>query len=191
MRSKAIILSVLLLFTVVLFAISAIIGSWFLSCANKPENINTIFSFGGEQARENYALLLMNSYPDAKWIASAPSTRTLSIIDSLRLMGRKVEIVTDCKNTIEEVTFAVTLCDRKSRIALLSGPYHLRRIRTIAAHKASKECFSTFLFVAVPLKDYNSSEKDYRLFLFNRHLRNLLFIETAKIFKFKLCSRGA
>jgi len=155
---------------------------WFFFADSDPNKVDLIFTFGGEQARENHAMRLMDKYFNAKWIVSSPLPLTKSMIDSGYWKGR-VTVIEHCKNTLDEVNYVAMLCSDSIDIALLSGPYHLRRIERFLRNVLSADCGSRFHFVAVPLNDYNTTKW---------HLFKLFVLEMQKMiyYSFQMRLKG-
>ncbi|MBL8026968.1 MAG: hypothetical protein JNL74_11190 [Fibrobacteres bacterium] len=152
-----------LLFIIVLCIHS--VSQWFLPVGETPEKVDLIFTFGGEQARENHAKRLMNMYPNAKWIASNPLSGTLSAKDTSEWAPRFMQI-TGNDDTKDEVRYILSLCNDSIEIALVSGPYHMRRIEHILRMIRPENCSARFHFVAVPINDYTISRLHiFKLFI--------------------------
>jgi uncharacterized SAM-binding protein YcdF (DUF218 family) len=165
-----------------LFALTAlsiafynIVNWWFVSCIEKkPEKFDVLFTFAGEQARENSAMGILESNTDAIWIVSSPLPATRATIDNGIFNGRVI-MVDSLKNTLEEARHIIQFCGTKKRIVLLSGPYHMRRIKFLIENLVrKKDCTAHFYYVAVPFNDYNISKFDF-FSLYLSELRKIIY----------------
>jgi uncharacterized SAM-binding protein YcdF (DUF218 family) len=152
-------------------------AKWFFFAKTDTSSADIIFTFGGEQARENHAMRLMDKFVNAQWIVSSPRPLTQAKIDSGGWKGR-ITVIDGCKNTLDEVNFIADLSNQNKDkdIVLLSGPYHLRRIERFIRGKGSDRIH----FVAVPMIDYNTT---------NWHLFKLFVFEMQKMIYYSFLTR--
>ncbi len=163
-----------------------VMGNWLEVIDPEPAHIDVIFTFGGENARDRFSLELARAHPEAVWILSTYNARerirTLDLydIDSARLV-----VVDTLKNTWEEVKFLREWLRQKEgvdsprTVALVSGPYHMRRIK-IAAVRLLNHVPCRLSFVPTPMKAYNHSPAAYRTWWRDRTLRPLVRLECVK-----------
>ena len=167
------------------------LGNWLLVQDPLPGRIDAIFTFGGENVRDRYSRDLALRYPEAIWILSthnaAARVRTL---DLEQLNARRLLVVDTLKNTWEEVRFLrewlaqrekhlVKDADGPCTVVLVSGPYHMRRIRIAVARQLNHHPCE-FSFVPAPMELYSHTPGKYRTWWRDTTLNPLVKLELVK-----------
>lgn len=187
----------MIIITLFFFGISAYInlGSMITYSDPVPPKIDLIFSFGGEDARDLYAAELYRTYPHVLWIASGNGRKSyihLNIgndFDSTRLT-----FVDSCKNTFSEVSYlkqwlqhhyqavhkgSSTFHVRKPlTIGLVSGPYHMGRIRMVASRLIHGH---SIVYLPVPMVYYPYVPMNFRRWWEDPFLSYMVPLEIKKM----------
>jgi uncharacterized SAM-binding protein YcdF (DUF218 family) len=181
------------------------LGSWLVVEQPLPEHIDVLFTFGGESIRDRYTRDLALRHTEATWVLStynaAARVRTLDLeeFDSNRV------VVTDSlKNTWDELKFLRGFLRKRMAeasaehvsaegsaadsspktqepltVVLVSGPYHMRRIK-IAAVRLFNHTPYRLVFVPAPMSLYNHTPSQYRYWWRDKALSSLVRLEFVK-----------
>jgi len=185
-------LLLLLLFILSVFAAKNA-GTYLLVSDPVPSQLDLVFTFAGENARDIYTRELMQKFPDAHWLLSDYKNGYVRILRREKFDMSRVTVVDTCKNTYSEV---VTLCrwiDRKNetgfktavsplRVGVISGPYHMRRIKMMI-DKIHPERDIVFYYLPVPLDRYSWTDAMFRSW-WNSPVYNVVTSEFLKIIYF-------
>jgi uncharacterized SAM-binding protein YcdF (DUF218 family) len=207
------------------------LGQWLVVRSELPERLDVIFTFGGETARDTYALRLSEQHPEATLVISAHSAARTRLLLGGYLDDSRTVIVDSLANTWEEVKFlrgwlagyraqrakarlaaqesdsleAIlaglgagsedggegTRTDARSpdsairnhqsaiSVALVSGPYHMRRIK-VAAVRMLRDRDVRLYYAPAPLELYRQSEEQYRHWWRDPGMRSLVRAEAGK-----------
>ena len=164
------------------------IGPWLIVSDPIPKHLDALFTFGGEAARNVYSQELFKKNLATTWIISTDEPKvTLRKLRRNKIDTAHIQIVDTCKNTRSEVAFCkewlstITLSENKTyTLGLVSGPYHMRRIR-IMVNKMGFPNNVSLVYLPVPLSYYRSGEVDYSHWWENKALRELVMLEFKKI----------
>jgi uncharacterized SAM-binding protein YcdF (DUF218 family) len=161
-------------------------GTWLIAGDPLPPRVDILFSFGGEWAREQYVRELAARYPAATVVVSTPGkSRFLRKARESGLDSARFVIVDTCSSTLSEIRFLgafVKNCRGAAPVAgLVSGPYHMRRIRIIVGREWRRDTPAKPCYLPVPLERYGKTADDYRHWWRTADLRHLVTIELGKI----------
>jgi hypothetical protein len=171
-------------------------GTWLVVCDPLPQRVDVLFSFGGEWAREQYVRELAARYPAAAVAVSTPGkSRFLRKVRECGLDITRFVLVDTCSSTLSEIRFlgafvknyrgapADTAAASSSVpvVGLVSGPYHMRRIKIIVNREWGRAAPATPCYLPVPLDRYGKTADDYRHWWRATDLRHLVTIELGKI----------
>ncbi len=157
-------------------------NEWISCSGDKPKKVDCIVTFAGEAAREVYAKSLIDSGYSKKWVASKWESDILKEIE-FEYKSTVLEFMGTSENTHDEVDSLLKWLDNNKSIknvALVSGFYHMRRIKLLVEKKKlNGSC--NFFYWPVPSVNYGFSKKDIDFWWKNKHLRNLYAFELQKI----------
>ncbi len=187
----------ILLIGILLLIIIRNAGTWLLISDSVPKHLDLVFTFAGENVRDSYSRELMQEFPDAHWLMSDYKEGYSRILRRESFDMSRVSIVDTCSNTLSEVTTLtkwIEMGDRnviKSKdsvlyIGLVSGPYHMRRIKMMIAKKIPQKNVR-FFFLPVPLERYNWTNDMFRKW-WNSPVTESVSSEIIKIAYFLLVS---
>jgi uncharacterized SAM-binding protein YcdF (DUF218 family) len=190
MRRPTIFLCITLLATV-LIAVAGVfafrhLGTWLIVSDPLPDRVDVIFCFGGESVRVRYSLELAERYPDAHVIISAfNKSRYQNDFRIARLGPSRFSFVDTCSNTFAELSFlrqwlSSAHATSSPVVALVSGPYHMRRI-SILTSRIMKDTPFRFRYLPVALSVYGKTEKDYEYWWRTPDMTTLVEMEGEKI----------
>jgi hypothetical protein len=165
-----VLLFAMLLVSTVIFLRNA--GTWLLISDTVPERLDMVFTFAGENVRDAYSRELMQRFPDAHWLMSDYKEGYSRILRRENYDMSRVSIVDTCKNTLSEVHTLLTWIDKKDSsllkrkdsvvyVGLVSGPYHMRRIKMMI-EKNLPEHQVRFFFLPVPLERYKWTDDMFK-----------------------------
>lgn len=177
-------LAVLVLAAVTLFA-----GIWLLAADPLPEELDVIFTFGGERARDAYSAELVARYPRALWVVSGAVRPAFMAWAASRAIDTAGVLYLDtCSGTwseveaLRDVLGTVSGAQGPPVAGLVSGPYHMRRIRILVGAILGPPSGrgATIRYLPVPLERYGHTRRGYLLWPFNVRMRRLVFSELKK-----------
>jgi hypothetical protein len=194
--------------SVVLFACAVLAfffkaGTWLFINDPLPDRLDVIFTFGGENARVAYSRELKERFPAARWVLSDYFHQYSRILSRERFDMSKVAIVDTCPYTMSEVKgLADWLKDRKNtpdssspqprllgprllRIALVSSPYHMRRIKFMVKDVFRDTAFR-FYYLPVPIERYGWTPEEVHHWWKSKTIRTWVVSEAGKIIKYWL-----
>lgn len=191
---------VLLLCAALLFFFKA--GTWLFVIDPLPDRLEVIFTFGGENARVAYSRELMERFPGARWVLSDYFHQYSRILSREGFDMSKVAVVDTCRYTMSEVKgLADWLKDNKNipaapsdsigpqkrlvRIALVSNPCHMRRIKFMVDAVFRDTAFR-FYYLPVPIERYGWTPEEVLHWWKSKTLRTWVVSEIGKIFKYWL-----
>lgn len=161
-------------------------GTWLVANDPLPARVDILFSFGGEWAREQYVRELAARYPAATVVVSTPGkSRFLRKVRESGLDSARFVIVDTCSSTLSEIRFLGAFVKNYRGATpvtgLISGPYHMRRIRIIVGREWRRDTPAKPCYLPVPLERYGKTADDYRHWWKAKDLRHLVTIELGKI----------
>jgi uncharacterized SAM-binding protein YcdF (DUF218 family) len=143
------------------------LGRWLLIKDRLPEAIDLIFVFGGEETRKGYSAELANRFPESRLIVSHHNRpRALRQFDKMGIdSSRIIAVVDTCTSTFSEISYladflAGAAVPPDPHIALVSSPYHMRRIRIIAGSLLADTRARCYL-LPVPFERYQMDTHAY------------------------------
>jgi hypothetical protein len=178
------------------------LGNWFSAEDPLPSRIDVLLTCAQEVPRLKYSRELFDKYSPARWIVSkaacdcialkfvppADSAALLAAKGPVRLSGN-ITLVDSCESTLGEILFLnSTLASLRQSggnkplsVAIVSCPYHLRRLRMLAALTASKRPGVQISFLHPPLSYYRQGPLAYKKWWQFRYTRWRLGSEAAKM----------
>ncbi len=170
-------------------------GTYLLVNDPLPEELDLIFTFAGENARNHYSEELLKQFPETHWLLSDYKDGYVRILRRDSFDMSRVTVVDTCKNTFSEVLALKEYLHlsgknllkerRKSlQIGLVSGPYHMRRIKMMTK-KAIKSNEIDLYYLPVPLDKYNWTSTMFKTW-WNSPVYEVVSSEILKIIYFKL-----
>lgn len=186
---------VMLLVSMVFFFRNA--GTWLLISDTVPERLDMVFTFAGENVRDAYSRELMQRFPGAHWLMSDYKGGYSRILRRESYDMSRVSVVDTCKNTLSEVHTLRTWIDKKDSsllkskdsvvyVGLVSGPYHMRRIKMMI-EKNLPEQQVRFFYLPVPLERYKWTDEMFEKW-WNSPVFDSVSSEITKIIYFFLVS---
>ncbi len=199
-RLKEKTITIIILFAVTIMGLSAFafvnLVKWLIVSDPLPEKLDVIFTFAGERVRDIYSQQLTKKYSEAVWVISGRNKiKYFERLNNDNFDTSRIFFVDNCTSTFSEVTYLKEWLDAYKNstyksgnshsppmhIALVSGPYHMRRI-SILVKGILKNSKNVFHYLPVPFDRYNHTSDDYRLWWKNRVLRHIFILEIQKIF---------
>lgn len=185
------------IFGVLLLLIIRNAGTWLLISDSVPERLDLVFTFAGENVRDIYSRELMQKFPSAHWLMSDYKEGYSRILRRESFDMSRVSVVDTCSNTWSEVTSLTKWIELGDRciinskdsvlyVGLVSGPYHMRRIKMMIRKKILQKNVR-FFFLPVPLKRYNWTDDMFRKW-WNSPVTESVSSEIIKIAYFLLTS---
>lgn len=179
----------------VVFIVLRNAGTYLLVKNPLPEELDLIFTFAGENARNHYTEELLRQFPGTHWLLSDYKDGYVRILRRENFDMSRVTIIDTCKNTFSEVLALREFLrlsgknllreHRKSlQVGLVSGPYHMRRIKMMTK-KAIKSSEIDFYYLPVPLDKYNWTSTMFKTW-WNSPVYEVVSSEILKIIYFKL-----
>lgn len=172
------------------------VGVWLLVNNPVPERVDVIFTFAGDRYRVIYSRKLMETFKNAHWLLSDFKDGYATLLRKQDFNMSRVTIVDTCVNTISEVKALfhylesnATVLPPEPVVALVSSPYHMRRIQLMVAQQ-QKVKNVTFSYLPVPLEQYNASRDMYRHWWKYSGISNVVFSELPKIVYFFFFNRN-
>jgi hypothetical protein len=156
-----------------------------------------VFTFAGENVRDAYSRELMQKFPEAHWLMSDYKEGYSRILRRESYDMSRVSVVDTCKNTLSEVHTLLNWIDKKDSsmlkskdsvvyVGLVSGPYHMRRIKMMI-EKNLPEQHVRFFFLPVPLERYKWTDDMFKKW-WKSPVFNSVTSEITKIIYFFLVS---
>ena len=187
-------------------------GGWLVAADPAPQRIDVIFTFGGENARVAYSRELMERFPSAHWVLSDHSGRYERILSREGFDLSRVSFIDTCTHTISEVkgladwlaTHApaadASAADSEEQataprtapaakpmaVALVSTPFHLRRIRSIAANVFRDTASVRLYYLPVPMERYGWTARDSTVWWRTKSARAWVGSELCKLIAYWL-----
>ena len=176
-------------------------GSWLAFSEPVPPHVDIVFTFGGENVRIAYSRELMQRFPDAHWVISDFTHRYARILQREGYDMSCVTILDTCRYTISEVrgladwlrterdsTGSSTAKTRAAlrrplHIALVSNPFHMRRIKFII-ETVFHDPAIRFHYLPVPPERYSWSSKSITRWWEFKSIRQWVGSEIAKLMIF-------
>jgi uncharacterized SAM-binding protein YcdF (DUF218 family) len=192
-HKKTLVIACAIIVLVVLgFAAVREAGVWLLVKDPLPDKLDIVFTFAGERYRVDYSSELMMKYPDAHWVLSDFKDGYFHYIKKKNFDVSRVTVVDTCVSTIFELKYLLKYLQEQRNlypdgitVGLVSGPYHMRRIQLMVKSR-SKLNNIRFVYLPVPLKSYNTSEKMYKRWWNYSNISAIVFSELPKILYFYL-----
>ena len=180
------------------------VGVWLAVADPVPSHLDVIFTFGGENARVAYSRELMDRYPQARWVLSDYFHRYSRILSRDNFDMSRVAIVDTCRYTLAEVKGLGDWLRRHGRqsapvppvsddaasparqtilplrVALVSSPFHMRRIKSITTHAFPNSSYM-FYYLPVPLERYGWTQHDVTWWWRTRAIRTWVGSEIGKL----------
>lgn len=173
------------------------LGSWLLVADVPPASIDIICTFAGDNKRVDYSKKLMIAHPGAHWVLSDYKDGHGRLLQKNHFDMSRVTIIDTCKSTLSEVTaFSLWLEEYRKRmagsgaertvsVALVSSPYHMRRIRIMTERRMSIDSIAVYL-LPVPLDKYLWSEDTFRYWWRSNATASITTLEILKLGYFLL-----
>jgi hypothetical protein len=168
-------------------------GSWLVVEDPVPPRIDVVFTYTGENNRENYSIELVKK-TGAFWVLSGRDAKaTTQRVAAAGVDTSRFLFTGDCENTWQETTFITRWVNRSLNdgrlahqngpavIALVSSPAHMRRIR-LGVHKLAAHTQDA-RFVYLPMPDTMSivGRRALSSWWRTESARNTVYFEMAKI----------
>jgi len=175
---------------------------WLVVSDPRPQSLDAIFTFAGENNRITYSKKLFTAYSHALWINSYPSMKITIPLAKEGLDTSRILIIDTCKNTSSEVAYLTSWargivsgnrslpasCSHQGgfsekkplRIGLVSAPFHMRRI-SLALSKTKKVTGCTLYFLPVPFEQYGEARNNYKNWWSNKYLAPEIVLELKKL----------
>lgn len=177
-------------------------GTWLVVEDPVPPHLDAIFTFSGEGIRTHYTeVALLPLFPRATWFLGQSGHAFLARPSAGSRPGART-FLTDASSTREEVCLLRAWIERQPTderprpldIGLVSGPYHMRRVATLAreilGHPEGSESLDVRLhLLPVPQDSYPLGARDYRHWWRERHLRRLVPREIRNVLGERLLGR--
>lgn len=184
---KNIFFGLLLIFVMLSLFFIKYVGEWMMVSDPLPQKIDVIFTFSGENVRDQYSRELFNIYKESLWIVSCwyDKEKYIGDLESEGYDTSRIFTVDTCSNTYSEVMFLKMYLrenykDDKIVVGLVSGPYHMARIALITK-KMNFSPRHSIRYLPVPKDRYVIS---YDVEYFKNWWRTkLMLFEMIKIFK--------
>ena len=178
-------------------------GDWLVISEPLPERIDVVFTFAGENSRMAYSRELMGRFPEAHWVLSENLHQYSRILEREGFDMSRVTPVDTCTNTLSEVNgLADWVRGRRGSdaararavkaepisIALVSNPYHMRRIHCMVDNVFRGDSLR-FFYLPVPRGRYRwAASADSKYWWQSKVTRSWVESEVAKLFLFWLFS---
>ncbi len=186
-----------LLIIILLILVSALlvfsfrnVGRWLIISDAVPSRLDVVFTFAGENVRVSYSKELMSRFDDARWILSDYKDGHSRLLRKSNYDMSKVLVIDSCKNTYSEVNALMDQlrsCDKELYVGLVSGPYHMRRIKMMLSRQERIPNVN-FVFLPVPLERYNWTDSMIRRWWKSGSVSSAVVSEIQKIVYFMLFS---
>ncbi|NLG16607.1 MAG: DUF218 domain-containing protein [Fibrobacter sp.] len=166
------------------------VGRWLIISDAVPPHLDIVFTFAGENVRVSYSKELMSRFDDARWILSDYKDGHSRLLRKGNYDMSRVIVIDSCKNTYSEVNALMDqlrLCDKELYVGLVSGPYHMRRIKMMLSRQERRPNVH-FVFLPVPLERYNWTDSMIRRWWKSGSVSSAVFSEIQKIVYFVLFS---
>ena len=174
-RKTKLFFTISLLLSVLIVSILVLLcnaGTWLLISDSVPERLDLVFTFAGENVRDAYSRELLQKFPYAHWLMSDYKEGYSRILRRESYDMTRVSIVDTCSNTLSEVTTLCKWINKSNRmlannkdsvlyVGLVSGPYHMRRIKMMIDKKYPQQRVR-FFFLPVPLERYNWTDDMFK-----------------------------
>lgn len=175
-----------------LFFINA--GNWLLVADHTPVKIDIICSFAGENVRNIYCRELMKKYPSAHWIMSDYKNGYNRILKRDSFDMSRVSVFDTCTNTLSEVNNLKLWIQQIKinsgdtiNIGLVSGPYHMRRIKMMVEKNISGSNVHIY-YLPVPLDRYKWTKDMYKSWWRSSSVKGTVISELQKILYYIIIS---
>ncbi|MBN1307472.1 MAG: YdcF family protein [Chitinispirillaceae bacterium] len=166
------------------------LGSWLIAGDTPPEHLDVICTFAGENRRVVYSKELALRYRNAHWVLSDYKDGHGRLLQKNNFDMRRVTIIDTCKSTISEMHALGEWLDRyrprpsgpaaRIQVGLVSSPYHMRRIRIMAARRLSRPDVRWYL-LPVPLEKYRWNRDTFRYWWRSNAAASITILELLKI----------
>ena len=165
-------------------------GVWLLVRDTIPDQVDVVFTFAGDRHRVFYSRELMLKFSGAHWLLSDYIDGYAKILRKNDFDMSRVTVVDTCENTIAEVQMLFRFLEenipklpQKTVVALVSSPYHMRRIQLMVRHQKKLDHVD-FKYTPVPLDRYNVSKEMYKKWWNYSVISDVVFSELPKILYF-------
>jgi hypothetical protein len=168
------------------------VGSWLTVADTPPRRIDVVCTFGGDHQRVIYSKKLMADHPDAHWFLSDYKNGNGRLLQKNNFDMRRVSIIDTCKSTLSEINaigswlayYRTTRFGHDSKqqlnVALVSSPYHMRRIKIMAQRRIKIENVKLYI-MPVPLDNYLWSEDTFRYWWRSNAIISVTTLELLKL----------
>lgn len=188
-------LTILPILTPIVFLFARQAGLFLLVSDPLPKQIDLIFTFGSEPPRKQFSLELALRYTNAHWIISDHQrTKTIRWLTENDISLKRVTIVDTCTSTFSEISLLnnflrdvskLSYCslaskeDRIRTIALVSSPFHMRRISLLASNVLPQKI--TINYLPVPFSISYHTFEQYVKWWRHKQIRRIIRMEYLKI----------
>ena len=161
----------------IMFLVSMVVllrnaGTWLLISDTIPDRLDMVFTFAGENVRDSYSRELMQRFPEAHWLMSDYKEGYSRILRRESYDMSRVSVVDTCKNTLSEVYTLQSWINKKNYsslkskdtvmyVGLVSGPYHMRRIKMMVEKNLPNQQVK-FFYLPVPMHRYKWTDDMFK-----------------------------
>jgi uncharacterized SAM-binding protein YcdF (DUF218 family) len=189
MKQVLIIILVLAGLTLVCAAAFLKLGDWLIVSDSMPRNINVVFTFMGDAERVAYSRELVEKNPGALWVLSDYRDGYARLLRKDGFDMERLIAIDTCVNTLAEVhalsSYVRSRPDSVLSIALVSSPYHMRRIKFMI-NRNFHDQNARFYYLTVPLDRYKWTRSTFKYWWRSRHISAIVKSELEKIMFFWL-----
>ncbi len=190
------------------------IGDWLFVADTLPPRLDVVFTFAGENTRITYSRELMERFPAARWVLSDYLHQYSRILSRDGFDMSRVAAMDTSPSTYSEVKgladwltscraglprssgtrdssslqkIPVTPRDGRLHIALVSNPFHMRRIKFMVGDVFHDQTLC-FHYLPVPVERYGWTREAVHCWWKSKRLRNWVGSEIGKLLLYWLFS---